>query len=94
MDSSQNIKGISFVVHKGVDRDILTDLAKSFSSNKDRVLAFLITEEESFNYCISVSKALVKEGLNASEILKNISVFLNGGGGGRDVLNHLFQKTK
>ena len=84
MDSSQNIKGISFVVHKGVDRDILTDLAKSFSSNKDRVLAFLITEEESFNYCISVSKALVKEGLNASEILKNISAFLNGGGGGRD----------
>ena len=41
-------------------------------------------KEENFNYCISVSKALIKEGFNASEILKNISEFLNGGGGGRD----------
>ena len=84
MMSSQDVKDVAFIVDKNVDKDILIDLGKSFSNSKKPVLAFLTTREESFNYCISVSKSLIEQGLNASEILKNVSPFLNGGGGGRD----------
>ena len=81
--SSKDINGVKVVFSNSIEKDILADLGKSFCSRKDSVIAFLATGEEKFNYCISLSENLVKNKLNASDILKNISGFISGGGGGR-----------
>ncbi len=83
IDSAKVVNGVKVVFSKNIDKDILVDLGKSFCSSKEKVIALLSNGSEKFNYCISISETLVEEGLDALKILKNISNFISGGGGGR-----------
>ncbi len=82
--SSKEINGVKVVFSKDIEKDILTDLGKSFCSRKDTVVAFLCTSSDEFNYCISLSKDSIKNELSASSILKGVSGFVSGGGGGKE----------
>lgn len=85
----KNIKeknGISYVTYgfHGMEIDTLRDLADGVRSERERIIVLFATvNEDKLNFVCAVSKDLVKEGISAGKLIKEVAKVAGGGGGGR-----------
>lgn len=85
IENAIDINGISVITEempKLTDYDELTKIAGGFIKENGRVVIF-ISECDGVKIIVAASKDVVKKGINAGEIAKNMSLIVSGGGGGR-----------
>ncbi|CDZ74922.1 Alanine-tRNA ligase [Peptoniphilus sp. ING2-D1G] len=78
--------GINYITFKfeNLDLDTLRNMADMLRDKVGSVVVLLATvNSDKINFVCAVSKDLVKKGLNAGKIVKEVSKIAGGGGGGR-----------
>ncbi|MDO5041667.1 MAG: alanine--tRNA ligase, partial [Peptoniphilus sp.] len=86
IDSMETEKGINYIKSKfeNVDLDTLRNMADMVRDRVGSVVVLFATvNSDKINFVCAVSKDLVKKGLNAGKIVKEVSKIAGGGGGGR-----------
>ncbi len=86
LDKAEDINGIKFIsAQVDVDANQLKDIAHKLRVSADNLVIVLATDTgDKVNLVVGLSDAIVKNSeLNASNIIRNISSFIKGGGGGQ-----------
>ena len=90
-DLRKNIKeinGINFIIEDvSVEAESMKEVALKLRTFKDKVAVLLISEQNNkLLLTVSISDDLVVNGLNAGNIIRDVSKEVNGGGGGQSFI--------
>lgn len=83
---SKNVKGIRVIARevKGADMGVLRPLVDNIKNKAGSVVIVLASRDSlKANLICGITKDLVKQGIDASKIIKKIAVIIGGSGGGR-----------
>lgn len=82
----KSVKGVTFIAEeiKAKDMNQLRQLADKWKQlNVSDILVLGLRGDEKVNLIVSMNKEAIEKGLKAGDVIKHISPFVKGGGGGR-----------
>lgn len=82
----QTVNSITFIAEeiKAKDMNQLRQLADKWKQEQyTDILVLGLRDKEKVNLIVSINQSAVKQGLKAGDLIKHISPYINGGGGGR-----------